>query len=88
MIDTQFHRTTLFPVYLRKIENAISVALPRGQRARFRTDDLLRPDAKTRAEIDKAYVDLGVYDAAYIRRRDRITSQAPAQPARQEGIQR
>jgi HK97 family phage portal protein len=84
MIDTQFLRTTLFPVYLRKIENAVSSVLPRGRRARFRTDDLLRPDAQTRATIDKAYVDLGVYDAAYIRKRDRITGTQPATPARQK----
>jgi HK97 family phage portal protein len=82
MIDTQFLRTTLFPVYLRKIQNAVTQALPRGQRAEFRTSDLLQPDASTRSTIDKAYVDMGVYDAAYIRRRDRITGSAPAKPAR------
>lgn len=82
MIDTQFLRTTLFPVYLRKIQNAVSQALPRGQRAEFRTDELLKPDQSTRATIDKAYVDMGVYDADYIRRRDRITGTAPARPAR------
>lgn len=88
MIDAQFLRTTLFPVYLRKIENALTQVLPRGQRAKFRTDDLLRPDAQTRAQVDKAYVDMGVYDAAYIQRRDRITGVTPRQPARQEGITR
>lgn len=87
MIDSQFLRTTLFPVYLRKIENAVSQVLPRGQRARFRTDDLLRPDAQTRATIDKAYIDMGVYDAAYVQRRDRITTTTPAVPVRQEGAQ-
>lgn len=87
MIDAQFLRTTLFPVYLRKIENAVTQALPRGQRAKFRTDDLLRPDAETRATIDKAYVDMGVYDAAYIQRRDRIAGVAVRQPTRQEPVQ-
>lgn len=82
MIDTQFLRTTLFPVYLRKIQNAVSQALPRGQRAEFRTDELLKPDAQTRATIDQAYVTMGVYDAAYIQRRDRITTTTPATPAR------
>lgn len=82
MIDTQFLRTTLFPVYLRKIQNAVTQALPRGQRAEFRTDELLKPDAQTRATIDKAYVEMGVYDAAYIQRRDRITTTTPATPAR------
>jgi len=82
MIDTQFLRTTLFPVYLRKIQAAVTTALPRGQRAEFRTSDLLQPDAQTRATIDKAYVDMGVYDADYIRRRDRITTTTPATPAR------
>lgn len=82
MIDTQFLRTTLFPVYLRKIQNAVTQALPRGQRAEFRTDELLKPDASTRATIDKAYTEMGVYDADYIRRRDRITGEAPKVPAR------
>lgn len=77
MIDAQFLRTTLFPQYLRKIENAISSVLPRGQRARFDTADLLRPDAKTRAEIDGVYAPLGVYDAQHIRTREGIAGTAP-----------
>lgn len=87
MIDAQFLRTTLFPVYLRKIENAVTQALPRGQRARFRTDDLLRPDAETRSRIDQAYTTMGVYDAAYIQRRDRIAGVPVSQPTRQEPVQ-
>lgn len=77
MIDAQFLRTTLFPQYLRKIENAISGVLPRGQRARFDVSELLRPDAKTRAEIDNVYVPLGVYDAQHVRSREGIAGTAP-----------
>lgn len=71
-VDAQFLRTTLFPVYLRKIEGALTGVLPRGQRARFNAADLLRPDAQTRATIDQTYVQLGVYDAAYVARREGI----------------
>lgn len=77
-IDAQFLRTTIFPRYLRKIEAALTQALPRGQRARFRTSDLLRPDAKTRAEIDAIYITNGVYDGQHVRTRDGIAGDAPA----------
>jgi HK97 family phage portal protein len=81
MIDAQYLRTTLFPTYLRKIENALTVALPRGQRARFRTSDLLRPDAKTRAEIDAIYLPLGVYGRAEVRTREGYSGPPPTMPA-------
>lgn len=77
MIDAQFLRTTLFPLYLRKIEGALTQLLPRGQRARFKTAELLRPDAKTRAEIDAVYITNGVYDGEYVRRREGIEGPAP-----------
>lgn len=77
MIDAQYLRTTLFPVYLRKIEAALSSVLPHGQRARFDTSELLRPDAKTRAEIDRTYVEIGVLDPTEIRRREGWTGPAP-----------
>jgi phage portal protein BeeE len=80
-IHAQFLRTTLFPRYLRKIESMVTRALPRGQRGRFLTDELLRPDAKTRAAIDVQYLDAGVYGPAYVRDRDGIPeSAAPATP--------
>jgi len=78
MIDAQFLRTTLFPRYLRKIEGALTQALPRGQRARFATAELLRPDAKTRAEIDSVYIEKGVYDGQHVRTREGIAGPAPA----------
>lgn len=81
MVDAQFLRTTLFPVYLRKLEAALTNVLPRGQRARFDTTPLLRPDAKTRAEIDALYLTNGVYDAGHVRTREGIPGPAPAQPA-------
>lgn len=81
MIDAQYLRTTLFPTYLRKIENALSTALPRGQRAKFRTSDLLRPDAKTRAEIDAIYLPLGVYGRGEVRTREGYSGPPPSMPA-------
>lgn len=78
MIDAQFLRTTLFPVYLRKIEAAISSVLPRGQEARFNTEALLRPDAKTRAEIDQIYLTNDVISAKEIREREGWAGPAPA----------
>lgn len=80
MIDTQFLKLTLFPVYLRKLEAAFTNLLPRGQEARFDTGPLLRPDAKTRADIDKVYIDAGVYDAVYVRERDNIRLPAGSDP--------
>lgn len=44
-----FTRFTLMG-YLRKIEDALSDVLPRGQRVRFNVDALLRTDTKTRYE--------------------------------------
>lgn len=70
MIDAQFLRTTLFPGYLRKLEAAVTNMLPRGQSARFDTSALLRPDAKTRAEIDAIYLPLGVDTNANVAARE------------------
>lgn len=70
MIDAQFLRTTLFPVYLRKVEAALTACLPRGQEARFDTSALLRPDAKTRAQVDAIYLPLGVDTPENVARRE------------------
>lgn len=80
MIDTQFLKLTLYPAYLRKLEAAFTNLLPRGQTSRFDPSAFLRPDAKTRAEVDKTYIDAGVYDAAYVRTRDRIELPAGSDP--------
>jgi HK97 family phage portal protein len=80
MIDAQFLRLTLFPVYLRKIEAAFTNISPNGQTVRFNTEPLLRPDAKSRSEIDRAYIDAGVYDGRYVRERDGITIDRPLDP--------
>lgn len=85
MIDAQFLRTTLFPLYLAPIEEALSRCLPRGQEARFDASALLRPDAKTRAEMDNIYVPLGVYDADHVRTREGIPGRAPkTAPSKEE----
>lgn len=77
MVDTQFARNTLAPVYLTPLEEAFSELLPHGQEARFDLSDLLKPDAKTRAEIDELYLTNGVYGADYVRARDHIDAPAP-----------
>lgn len=38
-----------------------------GRTAAFELDDYLRPDPKTRAEVDQIYVQLGVYGPAWVR---------------------
>lgn len=80
MVDAQFLRTTLFPAYLRKIEAALTNVLPRGQEARFDASALLRPDAKTRAEIDAIYIPLGVTTKEQVAQREGTTP-GPATPA-------
>lgn len=55
-INTVFYQSALM-VYLGEIENALTQVLPNGQVAKFNTDDLLRTDEKTRAEVDKINAD-------------------------------
>jgi HK97 family phage portal protein len=66
-IDAGFLRLTLFPNYLTKIEDVLSDVLPRGQVAKFDPSGLLRPDAKTRADINKLYLDAGVKTVEEVR---------------------
>lgn len=80
-VHAQFLRLTLFPLYLRKIEAALTSVLPRGQVARVNTSALLRPDAKTRAEIDRIYLDAGVIAPIEVRTREGWDGPAPAKPA-------
>lgn len=78
MIDTSVVKRTVLPDYLTQIEEALSNVQPRGQDCRFDLADFLRPDAKTRADIDAIYIDKQVYDAQHVRDRDRITAPNPA----------
>lgn len=82
MIDSRFLRTTLFPVYLSTLEDALTELLPNGQEARFDTEALLRPDAKTRAEIDRIYLGDGVpvRHAQEVRDREGWVGPAPDMP--------
>lgn len=59
-VDVTFLRTTLFPLYLRPLEDAMTECLPRGQAARINTGRIEAPDALTRARIDSIYLPLGV----------------------------
>lgn len=80
MIDTSVIKRTVLPDYLNPIEEALTAVQPRGQSSRFDLADFLRPDAKTRADIDGIYIDKGVYDAQFVRDRDGIAGPAPTKP--------
>lgn len=88
MVDTRFMRNTMLPRYLRKIEAALSNCLPRGQKARFRVGDFLKPDVKTQADVDAIYLKHRVISAQEIRDRDGIPGNAPdpapAKPSKPE----
>lgn len=81
MIDSSLVKRTVLPDYLQPIEEALTAVQPRGQTSRFDLADFLRPDAKTRADIDAVYIDKGVYDAQHVRDRDGIAGPAPTKPA-------
>lgn len=85
-LDTRYLRTTLFPGYLRKIADAMTSCLPRGQVARFDTGALLLPDAETRAKIDQIYLPLGVDTPENVANREnrpvgKAAAPAPVVPA-------
>jgi HK97 family phage portal protein len=69
-VDMRFLRTTLFPLYLRPLQDAITACLPRGQEAVFNTDRIERPDAQTRAVIDTMYLPHGIGTPAEIAKRE------------------
>lgn len=79
MVDTQFIRTALMD-YLTEIEEAMSDLLVRGQVAQFKVDSLLRPDARTQADIHKTYSDLGVLSAKEIRKQKGWAGDPPPKP--------
>lgn len=78
-IDPRFLSQTLRPRYLRKFETALSADLARGQVAKFITDDLTQPDAKTQAEIDQIYLNAKVTDVDEIRAARGLTPRGAAQ---------
>lgn len=82
-VDVTFLRTTLFPLYLRPLQDAITNCLPRGQRATFNVDQIERPDAETRARIDQIYLPLGVGTPGEVADREHraLGTPAPAAPA-------
>lgn len=53
--------------YINEIETALTGILPRGQRARFNIESLLRTDSKTRMEIHQIAISAGVYSPAWAR---------------------
>lgn len=77
-VDVTFLRTTLFPLYLRPLQDAITACLPRGQAAVFNVDRIERPDAETRARIDATYLPLGVGTPQEVARRENRAVGTPA----------
>lgn len=53
--------------YLGEIETALTSILPRGQRARFNIDSLLRTDSATRMNIHATAINAGVYGPKHAR---------------------
>lgn len=90
MIDTSFFGRTLIPDYLERLEEGLTNVIVRGQEARADTAAFLRPDAKTRADIDAIYLDKLVISPDEVRAREKWTgpapkpAPAPAAPASQE----
>lgn len=79
-VDLQFVRYTLLQ-YLVEIEDAMSSVLVRGQVAKFNLDEFLRPDPKTQAEIDRAYIEMGVVSRDEIRAQRGLSGPAPTTEA-------
>lgn len=77
MIDTSFFGRTLIPDYLERLEEGLTSVIVRGQEARADTAAFLRPDAKTRADIDSIYLDKLVISPAEVRKREGWTGPAP-----------
>lgn len=90
MIDTAWYGRTMIPDYLERLEEALTNVIVRGQEAVADTAAFLRPDAKTRAEIDSIYLTNEVISPAEVRARENWTgpapkpAPAPAAPASQE----
>lgn len=78
-VDTAFVRIGLMQ-YLIEIEDALSDLLVRGQEAKFNLDGLLRPDAKTLAEIHAIYLSANVLSTDEVRAQKGWTGPAPVQP--------
>lgn len=62
---TEFVRTTLAPLYLTPLEDAMTDFMVRRRTARFDLDELQRADPKTRYEIHAIAIDKGIYAADY-----------------------
>ncbi len=69
-IWTDFQRRCLSPHYLEPIEQTMGDLLPRSVSVRFNLDQLLRSDAKTRAEIYNLTVPLGIDTVEEARQRE------------------
>lgn len=58
-VDKEFFKYGL-SAYFVEIEEALSDLLPNGQTAKFKTEGFLRADEAQRAQVNKAYIDMGV----------------------------
>lgn len=67
--------------YLREIEEALSIALPRGQAARFNIETLLRTDTKTRYEAHKLGIEAGFLTKDEVREIEHLGPMPATQPA-------
>jgi HK97 family phage portal protein len=72
----QFVRYTLRP-WLSRVEQALSMLLPRGQDARFILDDMLRADTATRYAAYETGIRAGFLTAAEVRGFEDLTDSTP-----------
>lgn len=76
-LATELVRLTLGPVYLEQIEQAFSDLRPRGTEVRFDVDGFERADVKTRFEIHRTAIELGMYDAEHAAGKEGISGEFP-----------
>lgn len=79
-LNTVFHQTTLMS-YLSEIEDALTLLLPRGQRAEFKTDRLLRVDDQARATYYATSIASGVLTRDEARAREGLPPLGEPAPA-------
>lgn len=80
--DLTFVRWTLSK-YIREIEAAFSALLPRGQRARFNLDALLRPDTLSRYQAHRVAIASGFLTVDEVRAIEGLPPLAPTDPVKE-----
>jgi HK97 family phage portal protein len=75
---------TLYPTYLRRIEQAFSSLLPRGQEVQFDLGEFLKADDTTRFAALKVAIDAGIITVEEARARENLPPTVAPLPAPEE----